>query len=168
MYKRQLRARLAAIPDLDLQAGLRLVSGKLERCRRILKLFADGHGEDVPRLSALIGQNDLAELMGGTAGADSTPGQGSTFWFTARLQRAQDLQPRPESAVTDAEQQLRSRPQRARLLLAEDNAVNREVALDLLHDVGLAVDVAEDGVEALDLARQHRYELVLMLSLIHI
>ena len=104
----------------------------------------------------------LAELMGGTAGADSTPGQGSTFWFTARLQRAQDLQPRPESAVTDAEQQLRSRPQRARLLLAEDNAVNREVALDLLHDVGLAVDVAEDGVEALDLARQHRYELVLM------
>jgi signal transduction histidine kinase/CheY-like chemotaxis protein len=104
----------------------------------------------------------LAELMGGTAGAESTPGQGSTFWFTARLQRGQGLQPRPESAVTDAEAQLRNQPQRARLLLAEDNAINREVALELLRGVNLAVDVAEDGVEALELARQHRYDLVLM------
>ncbi len=103
----------------------------------------------------------LAELMGGTAGAESTPGQGSTFWFTARLQRGQGLQPRPESAATDAEAQLRSQPQRARLLLAEDNAINREVALELLRGVNLAVDVAEDGVEALELARQHRYDLVL-------
>ena len=103
----------------------------------------------------------LAELMGGTAGAESTPGQGSTFWFTARLQRGQGVLPHPD-AVTDAAQQLRDRPQRVRLLLAEDNAINREVALDLLHDVGLAVDVAEDGVVALEQARQHRYDLVLM------
>jgi signal transduction histidine kinase/CheY-like chemotaxis protein len=104
----------------------------------------------------------LAELMGGEAGAESTPGQGSTFWFTARLQRGQGMPPRPESDVTNAEQQLRERPQRARLMLAEDNAINREVALELLHGVGLAVDVAEDGVAALELARQHRYDLVLM------
>jgi len=104
----------------------------------------------------------LAEIMGGEAGAESTPGQGSTFWFTARLQRGQGIQPRPESAITNAEQQLRNRPQRARLLLAEDNAVNREVALELLRGVKLAVDVAEDGTEALELARLHRYDLVLM------
>jgi HPt (histidine-containing phosphotransfer) domain-containing protein len=55
-----LRARLAAIPDLDLEAGLRLVSGKLESCRRILKLFADGHGEDVQRIAVLIRRNELA------------------------------------------------------------------------------------------------------------
>ena len=103
----------------------------------------------------------LAELMGGTAGAESTPGQGSTFWFTAHLQRGQGVLPHPD-AVTDAAQQLRDRPQRVRLLLAEDNAINREVALDLLHDVGLAVDVAEDGVVALEQARQHHYDLVLM------
>ena len=104
----------------------------------------------------------LAEQMGGAAGAESRVGEGSRFWFTARLQRGQGLQIQPEAMMTDAEQQLRGRAQRARLLLAEDNAVNREVALELLRGVGLAVDVAEDGVEALELARQHRYDLVLM------
>jgi signal transduction histidine kinase/DNA-binding response OmpR family regulator len=104
----------------------------------------------------------LAELMGGEAGAESTPGQGSTFWFTARLQRGQGIQTCPEGPASDAEEQLRSRLQRARVLLVEDNAINCEVALDLLHGVGLAVDVAEDGIAALERARQHRYDLVLM------
>ncbi len=104
----------------------------------------------------------LAELMGGEAGAESAPGQGSTFWFTAWLQRGKALPLSPEIAMTDAEQQLRKRSHRARLLLAEDHAVNREVAIELLCSVGLVVDVAEDGVEALDLARKHRYDLVLM------
>ncbi len=104
----------------------------------------------------------LAELMGGEAGAESSPGQGSTFWFTARLQRGQGPQVRTEGHLEDAEHQLRIRSRRSRLLLAEDNAINREVALELLHGVGLAVDVAEDGIVALERARQHRYDLVLM------
>jgi PAS domain S-box-containing protein len=104
----------------------------------------------------------LAEAMDGQAGVESTPGQGSTFWFTARLQRGRGILPQAEATTSDAGQRLRERAQRARLLLAEDNPVNREVALELLHGVGLAVDVAEDGTEALDKARQHRYDLVLM------
>lgn len=104
----------------------------------------------------------LAELMGGEAGADSTPGQGSAFWFTARLQRGHGILAQHEATTSDAEHQLRARQQAARLLLAEDNAVNREVALELLHGVGLAVDVAVDGLEALELARQQHYDLVLM------
>ena len=104
----------------------------------------------------------LAELMGGQAGAESTPGQGSTFWFTARLQRGHGVLPQVEAPASNAEEQLRKRTHHARLLLAEDNPLNREVALELLHSVGLAVDVAEDGIAALELARQHRYELVLM------
>jgi PAS domain S-box-containing protein len=105
----------------------------------------------------------LAEVMDGQAGAESTPGQGSTFWFTARLQRGHGIQPQSEdTTTTDAGQRLRQRTQCARLLLAEDNPVNLEVALGLLHGVGLAVDVAEDGVVAFELARQHRYDLVLM------
>lgn len=104
----------------------------------------------------------LAELMGGEAGAESTPGQGSRFWFTARLQRGHSILPQVETPNVGAAAQLRARTQRARLLLAEDNPVNREVALELLHSVGLAVDIAEDGIVALEQARQHRYDLVLM------
>jgi two-component system sensor histidine kinase/response regulator len=48
---------------------------------------------------------------------------------------------------------LRRQHKGARVLLAEDNAINREVSLELLHGVGLDVDLAVDGVEALDKAR---------------
>ena len=104
----------------------------------------------------------LAQQMGGDAGVESEVGRGSCFWFTVHLQRGHPCASRSALASEGAEQQLRARKHRARLLLAEDNAVNREVALDLLRCVGLAVDVAEDGVEALRLARQQRYDLVLM------
>jgi len=110
----------------------------------------------------LVITRHLAELMGGEAGADSVPGQGSTFWFTARLQRGHGILPQAAGVPAQAEQQLRERGCRSRVLLAEDNAINREVAVELLHSVGLAVDVAEDGSEALKMARLHHYDLVLM------
>ncbi|HEU0199764.1 MAG TPA: response regulator, partial [Burkholderiaceae bacterium] len=50
----------------------------------------------------------------------------------------------------------------ARVLLAEDNIINREVALDLLHSVGLAVDVAVDGAQALSMAKQRAYDAILL------
>jgi len=50
----------------------------------------------------------------------------------------------------------------ARLLLAEDNPINQEVALELLRDAGLQVDLAEDGAVAVALARQTVYDLILM------
>jgi two-component system sensor histidine kinase/response regulator len=105
----------------------------------------------------------LALLMGGEAGVDSTPGQGSTFWFTARLQRGHGVMPlAPVADSENAETRLRQHYGGARLLLAEDNAINREVALELLHGVGLAVDTACDGREALAKAQTQAYDLVLM------
>jgi len=50
----------------------------------------------------------------------------------------------------------------ARVLLVEDNAINRELAFDLLSEAGIAVSVAQDGQEALDMIEQQRFDCVLM------
>jgi len=104
----------------------------------------------------------LARLMGGDAGAQSLPGQGSSFWFTARLGKsrlsAKDLIETPMVA----EKTLQAMPAGARILLAEDNKINQDVALELLAEVGLAVEVANDGLEALEKARGGDFDLILM------
>ncbi len=105
----------------------------------------------------------LARLMGGECGVESTAGIGSTFWFTAHLQRGHGVTPSGTSTVVaGADVQLRERHRGRRILLAEDNEVNLEVALAMLHGVGLHVDTAADGREALTLAQAGAYDLVLM------
>jgi len=104
----------------------------------------------------------LARLMGGDIGVLSTPGQGSTFWFTVQLRAAQAVPPAPTFHEEAAAGPLRARHAGARVLLVEDEPINREVATGLLEDVGLRVDTAEDGRVAVDKAMAGRYDLVLM------
>ncbi len=105
----------------------------------------------------------LVRLMGGEAGVDSTPGQGSIFWFEVDLARGHGVMPTQAAAqAPDAAARLRQRHAGRRLLLAEDNEINREVALELLYAVGLDVDAAEDGAIAVTRARQKSYDLILM------
>jgi signal transduction histidine kinase/ActR/RegA family two-component response regulator len=106
---------------------------------------------------------EFARLMGGDAGATSTAGHGSIFWFTARFPLAPtSLQAGEAGGVCAAEQTLKDAHQGKRILLVEDEVVNREVTLELLNDVGLAIDVAEDGIEAVELAGRERYDLIFM------
>ncbi len=104
----------------------------------------------------------LSELMGGTAGAESQPGKGSTFWFTARLQRGHGVLPAQITEAEDFEAELRRHHGGASILLAEDNDVNREVAVELLNGAGLVVDTAKNGREAVEMAQRKDYQLILM------
>ena len=106
----------------------------------------------------------LAQLMGGEAGVESVPGQGSTFWFTARLGRGRGAGPLPalQMNASNVEAGMRHYHAGKRILVAEDNEVNQEVARELLERVGMVVDMAGDGREALAMAGRRGYDLVLM------
>ena len=104
----------------------------------------------------------LARLMGGDAGLLSEPGAGSTFWFTAHLQIGQDSGVSAEQPSEAAAECLRKQHHGARILLVDDDLFNREVASELLLGVGLCVDTACDGLEAVKQACERVYDLILM------
>jgi PAS domain S-box-containing protein len=112
----------------------------------------------------------LVELMGGAIGIESTPGQGSMFWFTVRL----TLSPLPATAdsihnAPPPKKEHSSFPTEnspptggSRLLLVEDNPVNQKLALRLLKKFGYEADVAENGQEALEILNKQSYDAILM------
>jgi CheY-like chemotaxis protein len=105
----------------------------------------------------------LAEQMGGTIGVESKPGQGSRFWFTARLEKdaSAGLLAKPG---TEEQRQAGERAAcaGARVLLVEDNEFNQQVAAELLEDAGVLVRIAENGERALELLHKEGADCVLM------
>ncbi|MDP1612535.1 MAG: PAS domain S-box protein [Sulfuritalea sp.] len=106
----------------------------------------------------------LAELMGGEAGVESTLGEGSIFWFTVRLKKGDETHTMAPviDVDVDAESELRQRYSGSRILVADDEPINREIARIQLEAAGLVVDVAEDGAKAIALAKKTSYAAILM------
>ncbi len=103
----------------------------------------------------------LAEMMGGSVGVHSTPGHGSRFWFTAQVVRAAG-DARAASPDENPAAILSQGFAAARLLVAEDVPLNREVLQDMLDEAGLKADMAEDGEVAAAMAGAAAYDLILM------
>lgn len=105
----------------------------------------------------------LADLMGGRAGAESCPGQGSVFWFTARLKKGNVAQSSTKPLkAPNVEKSLREMYRGRRVLVVDDDPVNRNVIRLVLERAGLRTDTACDGEQAIANAEDGNYDLILM------
>ncbi|MDT8394118.1 MAG: ATP-binding protein [Bacteroidales bacterium] len=103
----------------------------------------------------------LVTLMDGEIGMESVYTKGSTFWFTARLERSKREIPVP--GVFDTKPSKSKKPfKKLSILLAEDNEINQKIIQYSLINSGFKVDIAKNGQEAIDCYHEGNYDLVLM------
>lgn len=108
----------------------------------------------------LVISKQLAVLMDGEVGVQSELGKGSTFWFNAKLVVNSLVEENKELRNTAEEKP--NVMQGKRILLVEDNELNQQVAMEILQDRGLAIDIAENGKAAINKINEKPYDIILM------
>ena len=132
-----------------------------EQLKRLFKPFVQADGSTTRRFGGsglgLAISKDLIELMGGDIQVESTFGRGSLFRIRLPFEH------QPDSAEpTAGEAPMLDRPFKGRVLLAEDNPVNQQVAIGMLMRLGIEPNLVRNGAEAIERLASERYDAVLM------
>jgi CheY-like chemotaxis protein len=134
-------------------------------CERVFERFVQGKQSNASRTSGTgLGLpicRQLAQLMAGDAGVSSSLGNGSTFWFTARLETHTD------AVVTSAPAEVLNPFANVNLkgrsaLVVDDNDAVRDAMCRLLKHHGMAVDHADSGLTALEQLKDQHYDVMLV------
>ncbi|HVR54914.1 MAG TPA: PAS domain S-box protein, partial [Pseudorhodoferax sp.] len=146
--------RGAGMARLQLEVHDSGIGMDAEQTARLFQAFSQADGSTTRKYGGtglgLTISKRLVEAMGGSIGVDSTPGEGSRFWFQLSLPETDRASLAP--ATTPAPQAQEHAPLRGvRLLLAEDNEINQQIAVELLESAGASVAVADNGRLAVDL-----------------
>jgi CheY-like chemotaxis protein len=138
-----------------------------EQKQRIFERFAQADGSTTRKFGGtglgLAICKELARVMEGSIGVESTLGQGSVFWFTVCCGQgdvASVFEHIQTNHYDEPVETTDSRP--LRILVAEDNSVNQLIAADTLENAGHRVDVVSNGVEAVNAVEAYPYDLILM------
>ena len=133
-----------------------------EQRRLLFQPFTQGDGSTTRRFGGtglgLAISRRLVDMMGGRIGVESEYGQGSTFEVLLGLPAARPI----EASATESAKPERTEVRPARVLLVEDNPVNRRLVQLMLERVGHTVDTAENGAMALERFEPGRYDVILM------
>ena len=104
----------------------------------------------------------ISQLMDGDSGVDSIVGQGSCFWFSVRLRKWSEPSVGLPPVGKTPENILKQDFANYRVLVVEDEPINREIVSELIQEAGLLVEIAENGQEALDKVALSNFDLILM------
>lgn len=169
--------------------GVKVVQKKEDKVKLLISVCDTGQGirrEDMQKLFDAFTQVDikknrgkegtglglaiskqLVELMGGTLQVESEYGRGSEFFFELwQEMRGEELlgdfESRQSAPQKESEEDIFFEAPEAKILLVDDNDINREVAVAMLEPLQLQIEVASNGSEALEMVQRKHYDLVFM------